>query len=217
MSSLTDKLRHFKSTFDATTPPELLETINRSISLLQAESIKDSCIKVGAKIPEFSLPDINGELFKSEQLLAEKPLVISFIRGGWCPYCMLEMQAWQHYYEASFQEFNIVAITPEVAEYASAASSDNQLNFPVLLDRNLEFADSLCLVWKLDPGMQDILLKWDIDIRKRNSDDRSHLPVPATLVVDQNHVVRFMHVEEDYTQRAEPEEVLKAYEKLLLN
>lgn len=189
MSSLADKLKHFKSTFDANTPTELLETINRSISLLQQQCIGDSCIQLEHKFPEFQLPNAKGQLVSSETLLNEHPLVVTFIRGGWCPYCMLEIQAWQQYYEASFQHFNIIAITPEIAEYALATSQDNAMRFPLLIDQNLRLANALGLVHTLDADMKDVLLKWDIDLHKRTCDERYSLPIPATFVIDQDRTV----------------------------
>lgn len=127
---------------------------------------------------------------------------------------MLEIQAWQQYYEASFQHFNIIAITPEIAEYALATSQDNAMRFPLLIDQHLQLANELGLVHTLDADMKDVLLKWDIDIHKRTCDERYSLPIPATFVIDQDRTVKYVYIEEDYTQRAEPEEVLKIYQKL---
>lgn len=88
------------------------------------------------------------------------------------------------------------------------------MRFPLLVDLNLQLANALGLVHTLDADMKDVLLNWDIDIHKRTCDERYSLPIPATFVIDQNRTVSYMYIEEDYTQRAEPDEVLKIYQKL---
>lgn len=215
MLELAEKLKQFKSSFDASTPTEILETINRSVSLFQRESVCDSCLMRGSDFPKFTLKNIDGQDISSDSLLAEKPLVVSFIRGGWCPYCVLEMQAWQQYYEASFEDFNIVAITPEIPEFACRVKQDNDISFPVLIDEKMQLAKQLGLVWLLDDDMKELLLKWDIDILKRTCDTKFNVPVPATFVIDRNGKIQYRFIEEDYTIRAEPSEVLQVYRHLL--
>lgn len=215
MADLADKLRQYKSSFDASTPTEILETINRSISLFQSHSVCNNCLPVGDKFPSFRLQSVSGETVDSEVLLQKAPLVITLIRGGWCPYCMLEMQAWQRHFEASFEQFNIVAITPELFPYAHQVKQDNNISFPILVDKDMAFAKQLGLIWDLDEDMTALLLKWNINITERTSENNFQLPVPATFVIGQNYTIYFRFIEEDYTQRAEPSEVLKTYNNLL--
>jgi peroxiredoxin len=214
MHLLSDSLRNFKSSFDAETPPEILETINRSISLLQNEDKFSNVLTINAPFPPFSLFDIDGHLFDSIDLLQHKPLIVTFIRGGWCPYCMLEMQAWQHYYQLHEHGLNIVAITPELPQYASIMKTDNQLSFPVLYDRGLTLSTKLDLIWEIDQALTEQLLKWNIDLTKRSSSKKFNVPIPATFVLDQNHKIQFRFIEEDYSRRAEPEQVLSVYSSL---
>lgn len=215
MADLADKLRQYKSSFDASTPTEILETINRSISLFQSHAVCSTCLPIGEQFPAFRLQSVTGETVNSDLLLQSGPLVVSFIRGGWCPYCMLEMQAWQRHFEASFEQFNIVAITPELFQYAHQVKQDNNISFPILVDKDMTFAKQLGLIWDLDDEMKALLLKWNINITERTSETKFLLPVPATFVIDQNYTIHFRFIEEDYTQRAEPSEVLKSYNKLL--
>lgn len=216
MALLSKKLKHFKSTFDAKTPPEILETINRSISLFQSEDNLSHLLKVGDQFPPFKLSDIEGNEFNSAQLLRDKPLIITIVRGGWCPYCMLEMQVWQQSYEENDQQLNIIAVTPELPEYASTMKQDNNLSFPLLFDEGLKFADELGLVWQIDNDLKQQLLRWNIDLSERSDcDDTFNLPVPATFVLDKDGRITFRFVEEDYSLRADPEDVLKTYKSLL--
>lgn len=215
MAALAEKLRQFKSSFDASTPTEILETINRSISLFQQENVCQTCLITGSTFPSFTLNNLQGNVTELTQLVQDKPLVITFIRGGWCPYCVLEMQAWQSYYKASFEEFNIVAITPEFPEFSSQLQKDNNISFPILIDKGLQLVSKLGLVWSLDADMQDLLLKWNIDLTKRSCETKFNVPIPATFVIDKDLTIKYRFIEEDYTIRAEPSDVIKAYQALL--
>ncbi|KPV98362.1 Thiol-disulfide oxidoreductase ResA [Pseudoalteromonas sp. P1-9] len=215
MSSLSKKLASYKSDFKTRTPVEILETINRSISLFQEHSALKSVLKVGQTFPSFELADINGQLFNSKELIQDKPLILTFVRGGWCPYCVLETQMWQQYFEKSKSTLNIVAITPEKPEFAKSMQSENNLSFPLLFDSGLCFAELLGLVWKTDDAMKQQLLKWDINLTERHCTQTFNLPVPATFVIDNKEVIQYRFIEEDYSSRAEPDDVLAIYNRLI--
>ncbi|MCC2604038.1 peroxiredoxin-like family protein [Planctobacterium marinum] len=217
MADLTDTLRQFKSTFDASTPAEILETINRSLSLFQSHSVCATCLPVGSIMPKFQLKTLYDIPLSSDHLVNDRPLIITFIRGGWCPYCMLEMQAWQNYCDNANDTINLVAITPELPEYTLQAKQDNNITFPILYDEGLAFAQDLGLIWELDAEMIELLKRWEIDLEQRNKEQNFRLPVPATFVIDQNYKIHFRFIEEDYTLRAEPTKVLEIYQKLLNN
>lgn len=214
MASLSKSLEEYKSTFDSNTPVEILETINRSISLLQEHANLRNCLQINTPFPPFALPDINQHIVESKQLLTSGPLIITFIRGGWCPYCVLEIRAWQEQFEQSKRKLNIIAITPEKPLFAKSMQAENHLEFPLLFDPELCFAEQLGLLWQLNNEMKQALLKWNIDLTERNSDQTFNLPIPATFVIDQNGLIKYRFIEEDYSLRAEPDEVLATYHGL---
>lgn len=216
MALLSNKLQHFKSSFDASTPPEILETINRSISLLQSESDLGQHLNIGDPFPLFELSDLSNQAYFSNQLIKDKPLIITLVRGGGGPYCMLEMQVWQTVYEQNSRDLNLVAITPELPQYANTMKQDNNLSFPLLVDEGLSFAKTLGLLWQIDNDLKQQLLKWNIDLTERsNCNDNFNVPVPATFVIDKDGRIQFRFIEEDYSLRAEPEDVLEVYRSLL--
>ncbi len=215
MTLLSEKLQHFKSSFDADTPPSILETINRSVSLLQSRNQFDQCLKLDEYFPKFKLTGLDGMIYESDQLLHNSPLIITIIRGGWCPYCMLEMQTWQEYYRNNNEQLNLITVTPEMPQYANSMRIDNQLDFPLIYDSKLQFATKLGLIWKIDNQLKQLLLKWNIDLSERNCSADFTLPVPATFVIDKNYQIKFRFIEEDYSIRAEPEQVIKVYQSLL--
>lgn len=214
MPTLREKLEEYRSSFDEDTPKELLETISRSLSLLQSKDVQQHAIKVGDAFPEFSLNSDKNQPTSLSSLIKQGPLIVTFIRGGWCPYCILEMREWQTLYETSEQPFNFVAITPEINEFATQLKIDNHLSVPLLIDRELTLAASLGLVWQIDDDMKSLLNKWQILLEKRNCDNRYQLPVPATFVINREGNVTFRFIEEDYTVRAEPQDVINHYQSL---
>ncbi|CCQ10493.1 hypothetical protein PALB_13600 [Pseudoalteromonas luteoviolacea B = ATCC 29581] len=215
MSSLQDKLQEYKRTFDLNTPPEILETLNRSLSLLQSQRDLSACLTVGSTFPDFTLFGLDGTLYESNRLLLRNPLVVTIIRGSWCPYCVLELRAWQECYERSGNRLNIIAITPELPQFARDMQVANHLSFPIVFDEGLRFTKTLGLHWELDSELQQQLLKWNIDLNERNCCGNAfNLPVPATLLIDTQSVIRYRFVEENYSMRAEPSEVFNAYQLL---
>ena len=215
MTSLSEKLQHFKSSFDSDTPPQILETINRSVSLLQSREQFIQSLQLYDQFPTFQLTGLDGTQYDSDKLLGTRPLIITLIRGGWCPYCMLEMQEWQQLFYKMQGNLNIIAVTPEMPQYANTMKIDNQLDFPLIYDSKLQFAKKLGLIWKIDNGLKEVLLRWKIDLSERNCSADFSLPVPATFVVDKDYKIKFRFIEEDYSVRAEPAEVLAVYQSLL--
>lgn len=216
MLNLSQKLLNFKSSFDQETPNEVLETLSRSISLLQNSDLRSRAVDLGNPAPPIMAVTPEGSLVRSDELLANGPVIISFIRGGWCPYCMLEMQAWQELIEQSDFPVNFIALTGEIPEVAMQAVEDNDLSFPILTDVNYRIAKQFGLAWNLDEGMRQQLIKWGIDLYERTCNNNL-LPVPATYIIDTDGKVSYRFLEEDYTSRAEPEEVLKVYKQMLVN
>ena len=147
-----------------------------------------SPLKVGDKMPSFTLPDANGKEISSDKLLIQGSLILSFYRGGWCPYCNFELRALQKLLP-EFEKSNatLVAISPENPDRSLSTQEKNELKFPVLSDSNNKVARSMGL-----------------------AKEKDKLPIPASYVVDTNGNIRFAFVNSDYIQRAEPSDILKS-------
>jgi len=160
----------------------------------------------GDKLPPFLLPDENGRLVSSTELLAKGPLIITFNRGNWCPYCWLELSALEDHNEAIVKAGgSIVSITPEVATYSRRLKKRLGLSFSVLTDMDNGYALEMGLAVALTDDVRAVYDRADIDLGTCHRSAAWFLPLPATLVIDRLAIVRHAYVNEDFRQRFEPD------------
>jgi len=178
---------------------------------LAASGIVGESVGAGDRAPRFSLPNAKGETVSSADLLAKGPLVVSFYRGGWCPYCNVELKALQERLpEIADLGASLVAVSPETPDHSLATAEVNALAFEVLSDRGNGVARAFGLVFELGDELKPIYEKLGIDLIKRNGDDSYELPLPATYVIAADGTVQMAFVDADYTRRLDPEEVIAA-------
>ena len=187
--------------------------ISSDMERVRSSDVLDHALKVGDAAPEFTLPDVFGHEVSLKSLLTAGPLVISFYRGEWCPYCNLELRELQ----AALPEIQalgaqLVAISPEKPDGGIIATEKNQLTFPILSDFNNKLARQFGIVFQVGDGVKDLgknVFKNDLELR--NGEGSYQLPVPATYVIDASGTIRFCHVDADYmTGRVEAETVVAA-------
>ncbi|RFU72925.1 thioredoxin-like fold [Trichoderma arundinaceum] len=168
-----------------------------------------STIQPGEKLPDFILSDARGEPVSSVDLLAKGPVLITFYRGGWCPFCNLALRAFQQRLE-EFQArgVTLVAITPEQPDSSLTTAEKNELKFPVLTDDGLKLANKLGIVWTQPEDLVATLNGVGIDLEKRNGNGSAEMVIPTTLLVDQKGVVRNIFAEADWMKRLEPQEAV---------
>jgi peroxiredoxin len=141
--------------------------------------------------------------------------VIVFYRGGWCPYCNLTLRAWQQRVpELAQRDASLVAISPQSPDNSLDTAEKNTLAFPVLSDSALEAARAFGIAFDLTPDLVEIYKGLGNDLPVRNGNGLWALPVPATFVIGRDGRVAFAHVEADYRQRAEPDDVLRVIDRL---
>ena len=191
-------------------------TFQAAIERLKQSGIREKCLKVGDKAPAFTLPNVHGSSIHSTKLLKSGPLVISFYRGSWCPYCNLELVALQR----SFPQLKdigaqLVAISPERPEKAEAIVGKHGLSFEVLSDAGNKVARQFGLVFTLDKELQPLYLRAGNDLPAYNGDESWEIPLPATYVVDRDGTIVYAFVDTDYTKRLEPSEILTAVKEMV--
>jgi len=196
---------------------EQFRIISDDIDRVSSSCVLDDALKVNDSAPDFILPDAFGNEIELKDLLAEGPVVISFYRGAWCPFCNLELRALQEALPR-MQELGatLVAVSPEKPEGGLEATDKNKLTFPVLSDFSNKVARQFGIVFQVGPELQDFSKNaFKNDLALRNGEDSYQLPVPATFVIDSDGIIRFAHVEVDYmTGRAEPAAVVTALEAI---
>ena len=169
----------------------------------------------GDVLPPFLLPDENGRLLSSVELLAKGPLIVTFNRGNWCPYCWLELSALEEHYAAIVENGgSVVSITPEVATFSRRLKKRLGLSFPVLTDLDNGYALEMCLAIALTDDVRAVYERAGIDLGTFQRSAVWFLPLPATLVIDRQGIIRHAYVNEDFRQRFEPDRIPKILSEL---
>ncbi|KAA0596088.1 peroxiredoxin [Azospirillum lipoferum] len=214
--SLQDKLDAFKADFQAGKPPynvprRVIETMHRATAELIASGAAALALKAGDKAPAFTLNDPDGKAVSSTALLAEGPLVVSFYRGVWCPYCNMELQALQAALP-TFQSLgaSLVAISPQTAPNSRKSVRQNALGFPILSDPRNDVAATFGLRFALPDYLIELYKGLRNDLPAFNGDPSWTLPMPARFVIGQDGTILYAEVNPDYTRRPEPEDMLPA-------
>jgi peroxiredoxin len=213
--SLTEKLAAMRAGAKERLAPETFQTMRSAIQSLKDSGIEDRGLKPGSPAPAFALPNARGETVSSGDMLKDGAIVISFYRGGWCPYCNAELRALQEKLpEITDLGASLVAVSPETPDHSLSTAEKNELTFEVLSDRGNRLARDFGLVFTLPDALRPIYEKLGIDLAATNGDETFELPVPATFVIDGKGVVRHAFVDADYTQRLDPVEVVNALRKV---
>jgi peroxiredoxin len=209
--TLAIDLQTQRESFLSTIPQSTQTLMQEATTALEQSRILEKILTVGDTIPYFSLPNATGEIVNMRELLAQGPVVIAFYRGGWCPYCNLELRALQQAL-ASIQGTGatLVAISPETPDNSLTTQEKNELEFQVLSDRDNQVAREFGLVFRLPASLLPIYEDFGIDLIAHNDNNHFELPIPATYVVRQDGTVKYAFANVDYTKRAEPSEIVNA-------
>ncbi len=212
---LADMLDQFKTQFRQNQPETTKTIMAQATQDLIDTGITDQSLKVGSQIPSIILPNATGQIVKVNQLLETGPVVISFYRGGWCPYCNLELKALQAKLpEIKALNASLVAISPETPDHSLSTTEKNALDFEVLSDVGNQVARAFGLVFTLPESLRPLYTKFGIDLPAYNGDDTFELPIPATYVIASDGMITLAFVDPDYTKRLEPIEIITALQKL---
>lgn len=167
--------------------------------------------QVGEKLASFELPNQHGQTVFLSDLFKHGPVVVTFYRGGWCPYCNLALKTLQDNL-GLIQELGatLVAISPETPDHTVTTAEKNAIGFPVLSDVGNGYAKQLGLVFVLPKSLQELYPQFGIDVPAHNGDASYTLPVPATYVVDPQGYIRYAFANVDYKQRASVDAIVEA-------
>ena len=213
--SLKDSLEQYKYELASSLPTEVLEVLSRNTSLLQERKMAQQALQVGDTFPYFNLQSCDETHYSLDEFLSKGPLIISFYRGGWCPYCVLELKALREMVTRfPGLDATLVAISPETTEHVANTKAYNDLNFIVLSDEDNRLGKACRLVFKIPDDLLAQYRNFGIHIDSHNGNENFEIPIPATYIVDKQAVIRFAFVEEDYTSRAEPNKLLSVLQAM---
>jgi peroxiredoxin len=218
--TLQDRLDAFKADFEAGKPPysvpqSVIAAMHRATAELIASRQAEGAKKAGDIAPAFTLNDQDGHSLGSALLLEQGPLVLTFYRGVWCPYCNMELQAIQ----AALPEITawgakVVAISPQTPPNSRKSVRQNRLTFPILSDVGGEVGAAFGLRFALPDYLVEFYKRFKNDLPAFNGDPSWTLPMPARYVIRADGVIAYAEVNPDYTKRPDPSELLPVLERL---
>ncbi len=214
--SLQDRLDAFKADFEGNkAPPEAVAVLHKATAELIASGQAGHALKAGDRAPAFTLPDADGVAVNSAHLLARGPLVLTFYRGVWCPYCNLDLQA----LETAANEIrgsgaSLVAISPQTPANSRRSQRENKLSFPILSDHAGMVANAFGLRFPLPDYLVAVYKQFGVDLAVHNGEPSWTLPMPSRYIIGRDGVIAYAEVNPDYTRRPDPEELMPVLRRL---
>lgn len=214
-TSLKEGLASLKEQNLTRLTPEMRETVASDLQKLEETGIIEKAPKVGDKLANFSLPNQLGNQIDLNELLANGPVVMKFYRGGWCPYCNLDLPAYQAILpQIKEAGATLVAVTPELPDSSLSTAEKHALAYDVLTDEGSRYAEAIKIMFTLQPEIVELYELFELDIDKHNGREQYNMPLAATFVVDTDGTVAYSFVRVDYTERAEPADILEVLSTL---
>ncbi|MEJ2060542.1 MAG: peroxiredoxin-like family protein [Gammaproteobacteria bacterium] len=209
MGNLKNEIDAYNTAKKERLPAEILAVMDQATEDLKASGIEDRALRAGDTMPDFELPNQHGKVRRMWDFLVESPVVLNVYRGGWCPYCNMEMKALHDALpEIEAHGARLVGMAPETPDHAAATAERYDIAIDILSDAGNQVAERLGLVFEIPQALRPIYEKIGADIQAYNGDDSFKLPVPATYIIGQDGKVIYDFVNADYTQRLEPADIV---------
>ena len=209
MSELAKQIEQFNNELATQVPQEVLEAFGKSIKDLKTKNIEENSIKLGAIMPDFSLPNAKNEIIHSKEILKSGKMIIAFYRGSWCPYCNLELKALQeNLSKINDKKVSLVAISPQSPDNSLSIIEKHNLTFEVLTDKDNTFAKQLGIVFELQDFVLPFYNALGINLSSFNKNDDTSLPIPAVFVVNENGIIIYKFADVNYMNRIDIDELL---------
>ena len=196
-------------------PRDRLAIIDHAIEELKNSDCAAGALKPGDRAPQFELPDGDGRIWRSEDLLRTGPLVVVFYRGRWCAYCNAQLVGLQKLHKhITAAGALLVAISPQTQKHSYMTRDMHALRFPLLSDSGNQIARKFGLVYRISPELQAMYESIYTKLPGYNGDQSWELPQSATYIIQPDGIISFARVDADWRQRCEPEDIVACLEKL---
>jgi peroxiredoxin len=192
-------------------PAETQAIHARAIAELRQKRLAANILPVGAKIPEFQLQDHDGKIVSSSDLLAKGSLVLCFIRGRWCPFCVAQMEAMNLVLpEIEQAGATLAAISPQTVKQSFFMRDQHKLRFPLLSDAGNKVARQFGFTYRVPEDFKKQSIEKPSSISPSSmAMTVGKLPIPATYIIDRDGTVLYASANEDYTERPEPADIVR--------
>jgi len=196
--------------------PNFMQGVDEIITEAKAFKHGENAIEVGEKAPYFELPNSLGSSVSLSNLLNKGPLVITFYRGSWCPYCNLQLRALQsRLTEINALGATLIAISPEVPDGSMTKSEITSLGFEVLSDQDAKVASQFGIAWEIPAFLlEHMRVDRNLDLKKINNGNGNIVSIPSTFSLGGDGVVKWSYVNVDYRIRTEPGDVIDALKNI---
>lgn len=216
LRSLRDIFAERKELIAKYVPAETQAIHAQAIAELKALQRAANALPVEAMAPAFDLPDHDGKIVSSSDLFAKGRLIVCFIRGRWCPFCVGQMEAMNLVLPQIAQAgASLVAISPQTVKQSYFMHDQHKLRFPLLADTGNKVARAFGLTYRVPEAQEAIYRRAFVNLPLANGDDSWELPIPATYILERDGTVLFASANEDYTERPEPAEILQTLKATL--
>jgi peroxiredoxin len=216
-TTMTEELNATKEGPASHLPPDVAKTFRDDQDELDATGVPDAVAKVGSAMPDATLLSATGVPVTMSEVQGERPAVVVFYRGAWCPYCNITLRSYQTALEPALNELGatLIAVSPQKPDGSLSMKEKHDLSFSVLSDPSNALARSLGIVAVPSPGTRAAQLQLGLDVSTLNIDDDADLPMPTVVIVDASGTIRWIDVHPNYTTRSEPRDILNAYESTI--
>jgi peroxiredoxin len=210
--TLSSQLEQLTTKLRAMVPAERLTTVDQTIEELIRSGIAGQALKAGNTIPSFELPDGDGMLWRSEDLLRNGPVVIVFYRGRWCAYCNTQLVALQEIHsQIAAHGASLVAISPQTQKHSYLTRDMHKLGFPVLSDAGNIVGKKFGLVYRVPVDLQKMYESIMTKLPGYNGDQSWELPLAATFIVQPSGEISYARVNADWRERPEPQDIVEQF------
>jgi peroxiredoxin len=207
--TLKTALDKFRAEFLTQVPAEIAVMMEQATLQLAQDYAAKPLLQVGEVAPDFKLPNAVGEPIKLSDRLQHGAVILTFYRGGWCPYCNLELRAYQQILpQIRAAGVSLIAISPQTPDESLSTAEKNQLSFDVLSDAGSNVAQAYKIAFELPDELKQIYTQFGHALPDRNGTPDWQLPLPATFVIAPDRHILLAHLDVDYRNRLEPGEAL---------
>ncbi len=214
--SLQQDIQNLMEQMGKQIPAEMMEQVGALIQRLAKEQVGLHAKKTGDRAPNFSLLTAQGTTINLAEKLKKGPVVLSFYRGGWCPFCDLSLRALQKIdSQVRAKGASLFAISPQTMSHSSTTAKTRALTFDLLSDPGNKVAKTYGLVFGLRPAEQDLHTQMKASLPLFNGDESWELPVAATYIIRPDETIAWHFIDPNFTSRAEPADILSALDNCL--
>jgi peroxiredoxin len=201
----------FATEFNASLPPEQLEVMLSAEAYLAQQEVLAHALQEGDQAPDFTLPNVFGRQVTLYEELRQGPVVLSFFRGAWCPYCVMELKAYQRYIRhMRMAGLQLLGISPQHLDANLQTAECNSLVYPLLSDETLSVAKDYGVLFDVPPKLVELYKEMNCMLPSIHASGTWQLPVPATFMIRPDGVIHKAFTNLNFRIRLEPQAVMAA-------